>query len=91
MPRYRHNRVKVQLWVSIRSFFVGFFSDTTNLFDVDDCFRNVLDDSQVASSEPSLSEEEAKRLDQRKDFGVFSGNVPYLAFFRDTTNSVFTR
>lgn len=40
--------------------------DTKSMFDVDYCFRNVVDDSQAHSSESSLPVDEANRLDERK-------------------------
>ncbi|EER19119.1 hypothetical protein Pmar_PMAR010444 [Perkinsus marinus ATCC 50983] len=38
------------------------------MFDVDYCFRNVVDDSQAHSSESSLPVDEANRLDERKGY-----------------------
>ncbi|EER20480.1 hypothetical protein Pmar_PMAR010221 [Perkinsus marinus ATCC 50983] len=43
-------------------------TDTKSMFDVDYCFRNVVDDSQAHSSESSLPVDEANRLDERKRY-----------------------
>lgn len=47
---------------------------------IDECFRNVVDDSQVESSEYSVNEEEANRSDERKLLSLCLSRVCRLLF-----------